>query len=249
MTSLIASDAAPWYTFFMRTEAKEYFLKEYGSWSVLIIASLLGVGVSRAFSWTVIPLFISLSVLINSKQAFTKWSRRTGGTAAFAVFLFQIAVAAAILVSLFGSGIMMLLPLLAFPAAYLLSNRFAGEHAVLTEVLGFALLSLAAVLMKYLLTGGLDVRMFLGVVFYFSAGVFKVKTLLLKKTSYRVMTVLFVLISLYVYHRMYIPLIILLPLLDNVIAAATLYKVRLKTTGWIEVSKSLAFLMLFLFYY
>lgn len=233
----------------MRIEAKGYFLKEYGSWSVLIIASLIGVGASRAFSWTVIPLFISLGLLINSKQAFTKWSRRSDGITALTVLLIQIAAAAVILISLFGSGVMMLLPLLVFPAAYLLSNRFAGEHAILTEVLGFALLSLAAVLMKYLLTGGLDVRLFLGVVFYFSAGVFKVKALLLKKTGYRVMTVLFVLISLYVYHRMYIPVIILLPLLDNVIAAATLYKVKLKTTGWIEVGKSLAFLVLFLSYY
>ncbi len=233
----------------MRTEAKGYFLKEYGSWSVLIIASVIGVGASRSFSWAVIPLFIALGFLINSKQAFTKWSRRSGGITAFAVFLVQIAVAAMILISLFGSSMTILLPLLVFPAAYLLSNRFANEHAILTEVLGFVLLSLAAVLMKFLLTGGLDVRLFLGVAFYFSAGVFKVKSLLLKKPSYRVMNVLFVLVSLYVYHRMYIPLIILLPLLDNLIAAATLYKVRLKTTGWIEVGKSLAFLVLFLSYY
>jgi hypothetical protein len=233
----------------MRIDAKGYFLKEYGSWSVLIIASVLGLGASRAFSWAVIPLFIALGFLINSKQAFTKWSRRSGGITAFTVFLIQIAVAAIILISLFGSSMMMLLPLLVFPASYLLSNRFAGEHAVLTEVLGFVLLSLAAVLVKYLLTGGLDVRLFLGVAFYFSAGVFKVKALLVKRTSYRVMTALFVLVSLYVYHRMYIPLIILLPLLDNLIAAATLYKVRLKTTGWIEVGKSLAFLVLFLSYY
>ncbi len=233
----------------MRTAAKGYFLKEYGSWSVLIVASLLGVGVSRTFTWTVIPLFIVLSLLINSKQAFTKWSRGTEGTTALIVFLAQIAAAAIILIILFGSGIMMLLPLLVFPAAYLLSNRFAGEHAVLTEVLGFVLLSLAAVLMKYLLTGGIDVRLFLGVAFYFSAGVFKVKALLLKKTSYRFMTVLVILASLYVYHRMYIPMIILLPLLDNFIVAATLYKVRLKTTGWIELAKSLTFLLLFLFYY
>jgi len=233
----------------MRPAAKGYFLKEYGSWSVLIVSSLLGVGVSRVFSWTVIPLFIVLSLLINSKQAFTKWSRRTEGITALAVFLAQIAAAAIILVFLFGSGITMLLPLLVFPAAYLLSNRFAGEHAVLTEVLGFVLLSLAAVLMKYLLTGGIDVRLFLGVAFYFSAGVFKVKALLLKKTSYRFMTVLVILASLYVYHRMYIPVIILLPLLDNLIAAVTLYKVRLKTTGWIELAKSLVFMMLFLSYY
>lgn len=233
----------------MITDVKGYFLKEYGSWSVLIIASLLGVGVSRAFSWTVVPLFTALGLLINSKQAFTKWNRHIEGTTSRTVFLIQISVAAIILVFLFGSGVTMLLPMLVFPAAYLLSNRFAGEHTVLTEVLGFVLLSLAAVLMKYLLTGGIDVRLFLGVALYFSAGVFKIKALLLKKTIYRVMTVLFILVSLYIYHRMYIPMIILLPLVDNLIAAATLYKVRLKTTGWIELAKSSVFLVLFLSYY
>jgi hypothetical protein len=43
--------------------------------------------------------------------------------------------------------------------------------------------------------------------------------------------------------------IILLPLLDNLIVAATLYKVRLQTTGWIEVAKSVLFLVLFISYY
>lgn len=233
----------------MRTAVKGYFLKEYGSWSVLIISYLIGLGVSRAFSWALLPLFISLCLLINSKQAFTKWSRRTEGVTAFWIFLGQIAAAIVILVSVFGNGILMLLPLLIFPVAYLLSSRLAGEHAIPTELLGFTLLSLAAVLAKYLLTGGLDVRLFLGVAFYFTTGIFKVKALLQKKMSFRILTVLFVLISLYVYRRMHIPAIILLPLIDNILVAVTLYRIRLKTTGWIEVAKSLVFLSLFLRYY
>jgi hypothetical protein len=233
----------------MRNEAKGYFLKEYGSWSVLIISYLAGLGVSRSFSWAVMPLFFALCFLINSKQAFTKWSRRSEGSTALAIFLGQTAAASVILLAVFGTNVTMLLPLFSFPAAYLISVKLAGEHAVTTELLGFSLLSLAAVLAKYLLTGGLDVRLFLGVVFYFAAGVFKIKALLLKKTSYRILAVLFVFVSLYVYRRMYIPAIILLPLIDNLVAAATLYKVRLKTTGWIELAKSLAFLVLFLHYY
>jgi hypothetical protein len=48
---------------------------------------------------------------------------------------------------------------------------------------------------------------------------------------------------------MNIPVIILLPLADNLIAAATLYKVKLQTVGWMEVAKSLTFLGLFIAYY
>ena len=233
----------------MINEARGYFLKEYGSWSVLIIAYLIGLGVSRAYSWAVIPLFLALGLLINSKQVFMKWMRRTGDRTSLAILLVQIAVAAVILVGIFRSDIPRLLPLLIFPALYLFMNKLKGEHFVLTEVLGFTLLSLAAVLVKFLLTNGLDVRLFLGVALYFSAGVFKIKAVLLKKTGDRVLTAIAVVVAVVVYLRMHIPIIILLPLVDNVIVAAILYRVKLKTTGWIEVAKSLAFLGLFISYY
>jgi hypothetical protein len=233
----------------MRNEARGYFLKEYGSWSVLIIAYLIGLGVSRATSWAAIPLFLALGLLINSKQAFMKWVRRTGDTTSLAVYLGQIAVAVVILVGVFRGDIPRLLPLLIFPALYLFMNKLKGEHFVLTEVLGFTLLSLAAVLAKFLLTDGLDVRLFLGVALYFSAGVFKIKAVLLKKTRDRVLTAIAVVVAAVVYHLMHIPIIILLPLVDNLIVAAVLYRVKLQTTGWIEVAKSLTFLGLFISYY
>src|SRR5574341_167094 len=165
----------------MKPEVKGYVLKEYGSWSVLTVAYLIGIGVSRSFSWQTIPLFLALGLLINSKQAFTKWSRRAEDGKPLVVFLGQIAAAAVILLAIFGADIPRLLPLLIFPAAYLVMSKLAGEHFILTEVLGFALLSLSAVMAKFLLTGGLDVRLFAGVALYFIAGVFKVKTLLLRK--------------------------------------------------------------------
>jgi hypothetical protein len=233
----------------MGDAVKGYFLKEYGSWSVLIISSLIGLGVSRAFTWAVVPLFLSLCLLSNSKQAFMKWLRKRDDRTPLMVFLGHLAAAAAILLLVFQGDIIMLLPLLIVPAAYLAVNRLAGEHFIVTELLGFTLLSLAAVLVKFLLTGGLDAPLFLGVAFYFTAGVFKVKALLLKKPLYRVLTVLYLLVAVYVYDRMHIPKIILLPLAENLAAVSGLYTVRLQTTGWIEVAKSLAFLALFVIYY
>jgi len=233
----------------MKNEVKGYILKEYGSWSVLTIAYLTGLGVSRSFTWQVVPVFLALGLLINSKQAFTKWTRRPRERLALGVFAGQIAIAALVLLAAFGSDVPRLLPLLVFPAAYLVMNKMAGEHFILTEVLGFALLSLAAVLVKFLLTDGLDIRLFLGVALYFTANVFKVKTMLLRKMQYRVLTVLSAVFAVFVYQRMNIPVIILLPLVDNLIAAATLYKVKLQTIGWMEVVKSLTFLGLFIAYY
>ena len=161
----------------------------------------------------------------------------------------QIVGAAVILLAVFSTNISGLLPLLVVPGAYLLMNKLAGEHFILTEVLGFALLSLAAVLVKFLLTDHLDPRLFLGVALYFTANVFKVKTLLLRKMQYRVLTVLYAAFAVFVYWRMQIPVIVLLPLTDNIIAASTLYKVKLQTVGWLEVAKSLLFLGLFICFF
>ncbi len=233
----------------MSTVPKNYFLKEYGSWSVLIIAFLTGLIASRGFTWQTVPVFLALCLLINSKQALTKWIREKGNRPAL-IFLGQLAAATMVLIAVFGGDIPQLLPLLVFPAAYLLMSRFAGEHFILTEVLGFALISLAAVLAKFTVTGGVDVRLFVAVAFYSTAGVFKVKTLLLKKTRDRVLTVLYVVLAAFVYRGFHVSLIILLPLVDNLAAAALLYKVKLRTTGWIEVSKSILFLILMsIFYY
>ena len=232
----------------MSNEAKSYFLKEYGSWSVLVIAFLTGLIASRGFVWQVVPVFFSLCLLINSKQALTKWIREKGNRPAL-IFFGQLVAATIILVAIFGGDIPQLLPLLVFPAAYLLLSRLAGEHFILTEVLGFALISLAAVLAKFAVTGGVDVRLFVAVAFYFTAGVFKVKTLLLKKTRDRVLTVLYVVLAAFVYRGFHVSLTILLPLIDNLAAAVLLYKVKLRTTGWIEVSKSILFLILMSIYY
>jgi hypothetical protein len=233
----------------MRPEGKGYILKEYGSWSVLIVAFIIGLGVSRAFPWQSVPVLLALGLLVNSKQAYTKWIRKTGDRTPLIVFLGQVTIAAVILIALFGESIPQLFPLLVLPAAYLLMNRFAGEHFVVTELLGFALLSLAAVLAKFLVVQGVDVRLFVATALYFTAGVFKVKAVLFKKMRDRVLTVLYVLFALYAYERFHISGIVLLPLVENVIMAVTLYKVRLQTTGWIEVVKSLAFLGLMMFYF
>jgi hypothetical protein len=233
----------------MKPEVKAYLLTEYGAWSVLIISYLIGLGVSHAWSWTAIPLFLALALLVNSKQSLMKWLRTATDQKPLIIYLVQILLAATILVAVFRGEITRLLPLLIVPVAYLLANKLIGEHSLITELLGFSLLSMAAVLAKLLLTGDLDARLFLGVALYFTTGVFKVKAVLLKKTRDRVFSVLYTVFALLIYWRIPLPIIILLPLLDNLIVAIAPYKVKLKTTGWIEVAKSLLFLGLFIAYY
>lgn len=250
MIFLISQRALICYTLLMRKETGGYFLKEYGSWSVLSIAYAVGLAVSRtALTWKVVPLFLALGLLINSKQAFMKWMRRKDDRTALLIFLSHIVVSTVLLLAIFKGDIPRLLPLLIFPAAYLLSNRLAGEHNLMTEVFGFILISLAAVLSKFALTGGMDVRLFVAVAVYFSAGVFKVKALLRKRVQDRILTAVYVLFAVYAYRAFHISLLILLPFIDNIVVAATLYSVKLKTTGWIEVGKSILFLALMAAFY
>jgi hypothetical protein len=233
----------------MRENIRAIFLKEYGAWSVLTISGLIGLGVSREYSWKVIPVFIALGLLTNSKQAYTTWVSRAKDKRAFGVFLAQVVVATGIFIAVFGSDILRLLPLLTFPAAYLLMSRIAGEHALLTELLGFIVLSLAAVVMKFLFFGGVDVRLFVAVAFYFMGGVFKVKALLSNKTKDRIVSLLYIVVAVFAFRGMHNPLITLLPLVDNLVLAIAPYKVKLQTTGWIEVGKSVVFLGLMIAFY
>jgi hypothetical protein len=121
-------------------------------------------------------------------------------------------------------------------------RRLVGEHALVTELMGFLVLSLASVIMKFLFFGGLDVRLFVAVAFYFMAGVFKVRALLTDKTKDRIVSLLYIAAAAFAYRGMHISLIILLPLFDNLVAAIAPYRVKLQTTGWTEVGKGVVFL-------
>lgn len=223
---------------------KDYFLREYGSWSVLIISYAIGLGSAGGFTWLAAPVFLALALLVNSKQAFMKWSRGSAKRKSLSIFICQAAVAAAILFSVFSARIIDILPFLVVPAAYLLVNIYLGEHTALTELLGFAVLALASVTARYLVDGVLDIRLFIAVALYFGAGVFKVKALLLKGWRHRLMAVFYVVFTAVVYGVLGISLAIITPLLENIISASGLYGVRLRTTGWIEVVKGILFSIL-----
>lgn len=233
----------------MQNELKKYVVKEYGLWSVLIVSALVGLGVSNAFTWQIIPLLFALGLLANAKQAYTIWAAGHEDKRSFGSFAAQVIFAIGILIPLFGHDLPALFPLLVFPLAYLLMRRFFGERFLLTELLGIVVLNLAAVVVKFQLHGELDVRLFAAVACYFMASSFKVKALLSKAISDRGWSVLYLGFALFAYYGMHLTLIILLPLLDNLLAALVPYQVKLKTTGWIEVAKSLLFLGLMMQFY
>ena len=228
---------------------KSYFLKEYGSWSVLLVAYIAGLFAGGRLTPEAFPVLIALAMLVNSKQAFTLWLRQRRDTQSLTVFLGQVAFATLLLLYVFHGGVAPLLPLLIIPAAYLAVNRIAGEHALATEVLGFLLLSLAAPIAKYAVSLSLDYRLFIAVAVFFCVGVFKIRVQLRKTDRDRIVSATAVAAGVVIYLAAKLPLILLLPLADNLLFSAVPYQVKLKTTGWIEVAKSVVFLVLIAIYY
>lgn len=224
-----------------------YLLKEYGSWSVLLLSYIAGMVVAER--WPDLSLllpFISLCILINSKEAFVQWLRRKRREAFFA-FLLQIVIGFLILFITEGDSIFRLYPLALIPLLYLLSLTLSGEHSIFTEIAGFLTLSLASQISFFSLTDDVNLRLYIGVSLFFTAGVFKVRLQLKKGIRERALMILYLVASVLCYLLLNLTPIILLPLIDNLIFALTLYRVRLQVTGWIEVVKGALFLVLLWF--
>ncbi|MBI5639846.1 MAG: hypothetical protein HZA17_05410 [Nitrospirae bacterium] len=226
-----------------------YFLKEYGSWGVMTLSYIAGLLVSlhdgRPGSRS-LSAFIAISLLINSKQALTLWLRSSGRDSAKAglFFISQVVVAAVILVFLLGGAITGFLPYAIIPAIYILLLRFTGEHSIFTEVSGFSLLTLSSLIARFTVSGSIDPRLYAAVAVFFIAGVFKVRIQFKRLMAYRVIMVIYLAMAAVTYKVMNLPVIILIPLIDNLVFAIFLYRAKLQTTGWVEVAKGISFLLL-----
>jgi hypothetical protein len=228
---------------------RSFLLKEYGSWGVMLISWLTGIALGRSFNCRAVAVLLAMALAVNSKQALMLWMRGAGRRKYQNIFLLQVAAAAAIFLALFGSEIRIFLPYAVLPAAYILLNRFVGEHAAATEVTGFFLLALSALLAKFAVTSEIDPRLYLAAALFFAAGVFKVRVQFRKRVIDRAVMILYLLLAVEIYFFLKLPVIVLIPFIDNLLFSVTLYKVKLRTAGWIEVAKGLAFLILMTFAY
>ncbi len=225
---------------------RRYLLREYGSWGVMTISYLAGLGISGNAGMPAVAGFFSLCLLINSKQALTLWmrgavpGRRTSGI----VFSAQVAVAAFLLVPLLIGSARLFLPYVIVPLAYLALLCFAGEHHILTEISGFGLLTLSSLIGRYITSGIVDHRLYAAVALFFVAGVFKVRVQFRKDLGHRAGMILYLAAAALLYSWMELPLVALLPLAENLAFSLLLYRISQQATGWTEVGKGLLFLVL-----
>lgn len=227
---------------------KRFLLKEYGSWSVMIFSFITGTLISKAFTISSFLSLLSLLIFINSKQAFTLWVRRKdkGG---FYVFSGQIIVATFLIFTAFSSEALRLIPFAIIPLGYTACLYLIGEHALITELIGFAVLTLSSLIARFAAKGIIDLSLYIAIALFFMAGVLKVRVQLKRNSTERIAMALYLIIVLTIYSLIKIPVITLLPLIENLIFSLTLYKVRLATTGWIEVVKSILFVILSISFY
>lgn len=230
---------------------KTYILKEYGSWGVMAFSYAAGALAVGRFNPNVIIAFIALSLYINSKQAFTLWmqSKSPDSARPLLVFFIQALAATLIFVGLLREDIAKLLPFAFIPFVYLLFLRFIGEHSIFTEISGFVLLTMSALIAKVIASGTVDIRLFTAVAIFFIAGVFKVRIQFTKKILYRILVMAYACLAIAIYHFINAPFILLFPLIDNLIFSITLYKARLNFIGWLEVIKGIIFVLMVSLYY
>jgi YwiC-like protein len=224
---------------------KRYILREYGSWGVAVLSYLAGLSAAGGLSPSGVAVFVAVVLCINSKEALTRWLRSEGRDSqkSLAVFVCQIVIAMLLMVSVAWHSLAAVLPFLVLPA-YLLFFRFKGEHFILTEITGFLFLAAAAPFAELAASGRVDVRLYIAVAVFFTAGVFKVRVQFTRRDAFRVLMVVYLAFAASIYHLLALPLIALVPLADNLVFALTLYKAKLRTAGWMEVAKGALFVVL-----
>ena len=225
---------------------KQYILREYGSWGVMTLSYLTGLVVSGRVTPGSLAVFVAIALYINSKQAFVLWMRRRSEnpSGSLAAFVVQVLAASILLMSVLGKGLVLLMPYALAPIVYLLCLKFFGEHSIITEISGFVLLSLSAVVAKLTATGVIDPVLLIVIAVFFTAGVFRVRVQFAKGMLQRILMVIYVGFAIAAYRLMHTPLLALLPLIDNLVFSITLYRLKLRVTGWLEVLKGVAFLLL-----
>ncbi len=212
----------------------------------MTLSYLTGLVVSNRVTPGAVAVFMAIALYINSKQAFVLWMRRREGNPlrSLAAFVVQVLAATMLLLPVLGKDLSLLMPYALVPLAYLISLKFLGEHSIITEISGFVLLSMSALVAKLTAAGVSDPVLFATTAIFFTAGVFKVRVQFTKGLLQRVLMAIYVGLSIAAYRLMHTPAIILLPLIDNLVFSITLYRLKLKVTGWLEVFKGVAFLLL-----
>ena len=229
-------------------------IKEWGSWAVFISSCLAALTTGlltrpwergRDFSNETALTILGLTFLINSKNPLASLLKRKAIEKQHLLwFLFFCIAGFALLIPFLIDGIRQfsLFSLLALSYIILLSQ--GKEHHLFTELNGFALLTLSAPIVYFVVTGEMSLRLYLAVLIFFGAGVFKVKIRMRKTLAYRWTMVIYCAAAATLFSFLNISVILLLPLVENIVSALLMREEKLRRTGNIELTKGIIFIIL-----
>lgn len=234
-------------------------LKEYGSWAVFIFSCASGIitGLStkpwhagRDVSVAILLTVLGLVLLINTKNPFLSLIRTKGQNREHLLWFMFFCIGGFSLLIPFLAGeiktFLLFTPLILGYAILLSSGR---EHLFLAELSGFSLLALSAPIVYFAITGEISFRLYLAVLIFFAAGVFKVRAILKKTFLYRGLMVFYCAAALVFFFYMDVSAFMLLPFTENIASVLRMKEERLRTTGNKELIKGLVFTVLLGFFW
>jgi hypothetical protein len=101
----------------------------------------------------------------------------------------------------------------------------------------------------FTVTSELSLKLYAAVLLFFGAGIFKVRVRIRKTLKYRWIMVLYCALAVIIYYLFDIPIIILLPLIENIVAVVLMREEKLRTTGYTELIKGIVFVVLIGFFW
>lgn len=228
-------------------------VKEWGSWAVFVSSVLAALvpglltrpwETGRDFVNVTALTFIGLAFLINSKNPLASALRARGNKKEHVLWFMFFSV----------SGLTLLMPFLlggirsfAIFSVLVLSYGIllyrGKEHSIFTEFNGFALLTLAAPVIYFTVTGVLSLKLYAAVLLFFGAGVFKVRVRTRKTVKSRWIMALYCAVAVILYSLMNISIIILLPLIENAVSVILMREEKLRATGYTELIKGIIFII------
>ncbi|RJQ15323.1 MAG: hypothetical protein C4560_10780 [Nitrospiraceae bacterium] len=228
-------------------------VKEWGSWAVFFSSCMAGLiagllrrpwATGRDFVLVTVSAILGLALLVNSKNPLASALRAKVKRGHVQWFLFFALSGLALLMPFLIEGIQTfpIFSLLVFSyAALLLLGR---EHNMFAELNGFALLTTAAPVVYFSVTGEMSWKLYLAVTVFFAAAVFKVR-LIIKKTPFpRGLMVLYCAAALAVFHFLNVPVLLLLPFIENITTSVWMKEAKLRNTGNTELIKAVLFIIL-----
>jgi len=235
-------------------------VKEHGSWVVFAFASVAGsaIGIKASpehleegFFFVPLMTIIGLSFFINSKAALASALRSKTGRKAYLCWFafFSLSGALFLIPFLHNSGLKTFIVFLPLVLSYLILLSLSMEHNLFVELIGFAIIILAAPIIYFIITGEISYRLYFVVLLFFAAGVLKVRMKIRKNLAYRLLMFLYCAVVLSVYLLLRVPVVILLPFIENMVSAIRVRDEKLKKIGNIELVKGLIFTFLLIFFW